>query len=819
MEKIDTTKVLSILSAAESDDLVFDRKIQFICNEILEQGFHSVRYYQAVEDIFSTEERGFILTHCAQRTGNPENIIGLRIPQSETTLLRSGGGQAPWAYGDQESATDSQLNSWAVPLGIAGTKWMDFAVRGQNGALGLFAVSWTGSKELVDDETRSALILVAKKLADLHQSSLAWDRHYSATKQKIEDMVSTENFNFTSSLFDIARLFSEAVPCDLASIFDYNWEYGSITKLVETSPEDCQNFEMMNESYRIGGMLSGKAFSDKKYHFIPNVNSFKKREAHKLSSTSLEYHESKIGELRSICYVVAGTLSNRLMLRFFRASNSKKPQFTTREFELLSSLGVVLGAALDRALLKKQNEVLRIAALDGLTEFADSSRLTETLSGELERTGVKYHLIVNFGKSHGGTDFLRGSNGVRNPFEIFGNDVDSAWFTLKQLPYDTGRNTISAGKLATLGVKTEAFTFEREKISNLLILPVVQPSHTTAVLIPIYDDQASKNYPIQNRLSDAEISHLESLISILGASLEAKYSHISAENADDLLANIGHELNTPVTQIEQAAIATCVTSQIVLEEILAKMEGNDKLKDSIKSHIQDFDRKIDDINKRAELLHHFLDIPRVMSETFGGEKTHVVFTPIKWANIVNDSWDLAFSWANSMSDYYEELGRSSFGTIKMKTNQAVGNMEGIACEPLVKMAVTNLLKNAIKYSIVRYRGSAIEINVTAIPQPGINILRITNWGIGIPSNMMEEIFGKYVRIDRVDAKRAIAGRGLGLYLSRAVIRAQGGSLRCIESTPTLDDSSRTEALEGYLTTFELRLPKTHSVGSEVIQLR
>jgi signal transduction histidine kinase len=146
-------------------------------------------------------------------------------------------------------------------------------------------------------------------------------------------------------------------------------------------------------------------------------------------------------------------------------------------------------------------------------------------------------------------------------------------------------------------------------------------------------------------------------------------------------------------------------------------------------------------------------------------------------------------------------------------------MSGVMAEPLVKMAVVNLLKNAIKFSLPRYSGQPMLVDVFAIPQNGWNIVQIKNWGIGIEKSEYEEIFRKYHRIERVDAKRDIAGRGLGLYLARAMIRAQGGDLFCESSEATLDDPKKRQDLVGYLTTFELRLPTTNRPGTRMVRLK
>jgi signal transduction histidine kinase len=87
---------------------------------------------------------------------------------------------------------------------------------------------------------------------------------------------------------------------------------------------------------------------------------------------------------------------------------------------------------------------------------------------------------------------------------------------------------------------------------------------------------------------------------------------------------------------------------------------------------------------------------------------------------------------------------------------------------LLTEVLTNLYENAAKYSPP---GGAI---VTTAYLTGASIaLDVTDAGMGIPADQLERIF---TRFHRVDPTSPVRGTGLGLYLSRALIEAQGGQL-------------------------------------------
>lgn len=82
--------------------------------------------------------------------------------------------------------------------------------------------------------------------------------------------------------------------------------------------------------------------------------------------------------------------------------------------------------------------------------------------------------------------------------------------------------------------------------------------------------------------------------------------------------------------------------------------------------------------------------------------------------------------------------------------------------------VTNLVGNALKYTP---GGGRIDVGVTATDADVL--LRVSDTGYGVPPADVERLFTKYARFHR---DRAIPGTGLGLYLSKAIVEAHGGSV-------------------------------------------
>ena len=87
----------------------------------------------------------------------------------------------------------------------------------------------------------------------------------------------------------------------------------------------------------------------------------------------------------------------------------------------------------------------------------------------------------------------------------------------------------------------------------------------------------------------------------------------------------------------------------------------------------------------------------------------------------------------------------------------------------------NLIDNAIKYSA---EGGSIRIDAESNDK--IMMVSVSDYGVGIPADEVEKIFDKFHRVDRGDSTQTY-GHGLGLYICRRLIEAQGGEIS-VDST-------------------------------------
>jgi signal transduction histidine kinase len=93
----------------------------------------------------------------------------------------------------------------------------------------------------------------------------------------------------------------------------------------------------------------------------------------------------------------------------------------------------------------------------------------------------------------------------------------------------------------------------------------------------------------------------------------------------------------------------------------------------------------------------------------------------------------------------------------------------------ISEVIGNLVDNAIKYS-----NEGGSVSVTAeVAQNSVEVA-VTDQGIGMPGNVVSNLFHKFYRSHR--SRETVAGTGIGLYICKAIVESHGGtiSVRSVE---------------------------------------
>jgi len=143
-----------------------------------------------------------------------------------------------------------------------------------------------------------------------------------------------------------------------------------------------------------------------------------------------------------------------------------------------------------------------------------------------------------------------------------------------------------------------------------------------------------------------------------------------------------------------------------------------------------------------------------------------------------------------------ELGRMTFNRVKLPLAMVIAEavelnksyaagfditlaMQGSAAPEVclhadkqrLMQVLTNLIANAAKFSPP---GAVVSIETSSVEDGSVRI-GIRDNGPGIPADMREQVFERFVQIEGVEARRR-GGSGLGLSISKAIVEAFGGRI-------------------------------------------
>jgi heavy metal sensor kinase len=236
---------------------------------------------------------------------------------------------------------------------------------------------------------------------------------------------------------------------------------------------------------------------------------------------------------------------------------------------------------------------------------------------------------------------------------------------------------------------------------------------------------------IHERLSEPK---REDELGRLGRTLNRMLERIErgVEEKQRLVADASHELRTPLAVMRSEVDVTLLDERLD-PEAHAVLES-----------------AREEIDRMTRIVENLLTLARVDE---GGLK--LLPAPVSLR-------DLA---ANALEPL--QPGAAARGVeIKLAEGEAVAQADA----DLVRQVVTNLLDNALKYS---ERGSEVEVRVWS--HDGRAGLTVKDSGPGIPAEARSRVFDRFYRVD-ASRTRSSGGSGLGLSISKEIIRAHGGRI-------------------------------------------
>ena len=224
------------------------------------------------------------------------------------------------------------------------------------------------------------------------------------------------------------------------------------------------------------------------------------------------------------------------------------------------------------------------------------------------------------------------------------------------------------------------------------------------------------------------------------------------EMRQDFVANVSHELKTPLTSIS-AYVETLLTGAASDESVrgpfLEKIQTNTV--------------------RLSKLVSDILNLSRLESGTGDESRQHL------------DLNALARACVGKQRDAAEKKG------VKLTLNTAPQPVIALINEEDMTEALDNLLVNSISYTPA---GGKVDVNIKR-NDLGL-VLEVVDTGCGIPEDALARVFERFYRVDKARS-RAMGGTGLGLAIVKHVAIKHGGRVDA-------------ESVVGKGSTFRISLP-------------
>ena len=215
----------------------------------------------------------------------------------------------------------------------------------------------------------------------------------------------------------------------------------------------------------------------------------------------------------------------------------------------------------------------------------------------------------------------------------------------------------------------------------------------------------------------------------------------------DFVANVSHELKTPITLIKGFV-------ETLQQGALEKREEAERFLNIMSKQVERLNAIIEDL----------LSLSRLEQ---GSGKSAISMEKTKVLQILEAA----------IRDCESKLLEKKISIQLNCSNE----LEVFANSPLLNQAVLNLVDNALKYS-----EQGEKITVEAFVTGTEIVIEVQDWGCGIGSEHLPRLFERFYRIDQARS-RQMGGTGLGLAIVKHIVQEHGGS---VSVNSTLGKGSR-----------------------------
>lgn len=250
-------------------------------------------------------------------------------------------------------------------------------------------------------------------------------------------------------------------------------------------------------------------------------------------------------------------------------------------------------------------------------------------------------------------------------------------------------------------------------------------SHPITKITETAKELAKGNYNV--KFEPGKLAEINQLVSTLNYATQELSK--TDELRRDLIANISHDLRTPLTMVKMYA------------ELIRDVSGENP--DKRNAHAQII---IEESDRLSALITDMLDLSKLQSGT--AQLNYKKFCLDEKAKVIMNRFN-AFSEREGYVFQFESFGDTTV----------------FADEQKIERVIYNLISNAVNYT---GKDKTVKISVKKCDEKVK--FAVTDTGVGIPEDERLQIWERYYKVNRTDEQRA-KGNGLGLYIVKSILEA------------------------------------------------
>jgi signal transduction histidine kinase len=782
--------------------------MEAVLNCLRAMGFDRARHYGTAKD-YATNQLFLVLINAHPPHAHPPELIGMMERCEQSTLSILGHLTRPQSA-DVNTLPPNVNPEWIDQLQLRRRAWVEIPLLANGKLFGLLAADWLGSENDLSDSDLSLLnafgTMVGSHLALTLSSQRAATRSLRQLRHLARPTATPDDL-----LPKALRHFTTVLDAAIAAIFAYDWRTDSLTKIHELSnPRKSLLLDVYPEDYEPGASFTGQAWTKRQYRYIPDLEAFQVAHARDARRDSINRHARILkAPVKTAMFARVGHSHLGYLLRFINRSDDSRLPFLEERF-LLDRLASELTTALHDLVARQRLSYLQLVAQTAAAQPGDPRALLPIITRALSHEHIEDYAILCHNASTPGIAFHHFA-GPELKHWIFDPSKNWEGYRLYTRAIESDHpSLIDLTRFSGIHDQSSLAGFlHHRRFRAVLAFPVKSIDTTGVLLLPIH--RTASDDHIQNLINQLTnpgaplwdiFNTVIAYTQLVVSAQQAAVGHLTLRGAQRVIGYLGHEVGNPLAKLGSAATSAVITARDVLRTTTTSDADGSQ---ALISQMDDWYSRVQDI--RNQLGSMLMLAPMVAKETRGELQVH--FRPRLPVALLH----LA---ANQAHEELTELERPRYAIV---IDDACQDLPRVICDGDLLVAMfLNLMRNGIKYSLPRYYNQPMIIRVTGQLQADCMSFQVTNWGIGIPSDQFEEIFGPFTRGAVKDERKAIRGMGLGLFLTRRIMMAHRGLAYCKSSRFTLNDSRRAQRWEGFETVFEIRLPLDLEPGTQTCVL-